>query len=108
MYVCMYVRMFVQTNLSMTTTSLLMFIFYQPKKFSSICDKNEDQDGFLSPPEVFQCTQHLFEETQRREVDEDASGMNSLLFEYIDNDKNGTIELNGRYLSRCCMNARLF
>jgi hypothetical protein len=53
---------------SLWLANSIIFIFYQPKKFSSICDKNEDQDGFLSPPEVFQCTQHLFVETQRREV----------------------------------------
>ena len=38
-------------------------------------------------------------ETQRREVDEDASGINGLLFEFIDLNKNGTIELSGKLVS---------
>ena len=59
----------------------------------------EDKDGFVSPPEVLQCLQYLMGETQRREVDEDASGINGLLFEFNDLNKNGTIELSGKLVS---------
>ena len=34
-------------------------------------------------------------ERHRREVEEEAAGINALLFEHIDGDKNGTIELDG-------------
>ena len=48
-------------------------------------------------------------ETQRREVEEDASGINGLLFEFIDLNKNGTIELSGklRYLSSLGLTKKL-
>jgi len=31
----------------------------------------------------------------RREVEEEVAGINALLFEHVDGDKNGTIELDG-------------
>lgn len=65
----------------------------------------EDKDRFVSPPEVLQCLQYLIGEMQRREVEEDALGINGLLFEFIDLNKNGTIELNGKFvfLTRCLL-----
>ena len=50
-------------------------------------------------------------ERHRREVEEEAAGINALLFEHVDGDKNGTIELDGLaslihiHISTCiCMN----
>jgi len=34
-------------------------------------------------------------ERHRREVEEEVAGINALLFEHVDGDKNGTIELDG-------------
>lgn len=59
------------------------------------CAVLADEDGLLSPAEVLQCSRQLLEETQRREVDEDAAGICSLLFEHVDADKSGTVELRG-------------
>jgi hypothetical protein len=36
-------------------------------------------------------------ERHRHEAVEEAAGINALLFEHIDGDKNGTIELGGRF-----------
>ena len=38
-----------------------------------------DGDGWLSPAEALQCARRLVEETQRREVEEDAAGISGLL-----------------------------
>jgi hypothetical protein len=54
-----------------------------------------DGDGWLSTAEALQCARRLVEETQRREVEEDAAGISGLLFDHVDADKSGTIELRG-------------
>ena len=69
-----------------------------PLRPSSLFGILEGNDGFVSPAQVLQCIRQLFEETQKREVDEDVSGICILLFEHVDTDKNGSIELNGIFL----------
>ena len=55
----------------------------------------QDGDGFLLSSEVLDTLQQLLTERFRLEVEEDASGMNVLLFEFVDTDKSETIELTG-------------
>jgi hypothetical protein len=55
----------------------------------------QDGDGFLLSSEVLDTLQQLLTERFRLEVEEDASGMNALLFEFVDTDKSETIELPG-------------
>ena len=55
----------------------------------------QDGDGFLLSSEVLDTLQQLLTERFRLEVEEDASGMNVLLFEFVDTDKSETIELPG-------------
>ena len=55
----------------------------------------QDGDGFLLSSEVLDTLQQLLTERFRLEVEADASGMNALLFEFVDTDKSETIELPG-------------
>ena len=49
----------------------------------------------MLPSEVLGYVQSFLTEKHKREVEDDVSGINRLLFEHLDADKNGTVECEG-------------